>query len=134
MSNLAKHLLAASAAVLASGSALLLAAGTAHAKDVTVYAESNEEALTRTVSYADLNLVERAGQKTLDRRVGRAVRYVCEPLDTPGIDPLHSACLDYAWTGARPQMARAIERAQQLAATGTSSIAPVAIAVRAASR
>lgn len=134
MTDLAKHLLAASAAVLAAGSAVVFAAGAAHAKDITVYAEPAEDALTRTVRHADLNLASHTDQAKLNGRVSRAVSFVCSPFDERGVNHLKAECKDFAWSGARPQMARAIERARQLAATGSSSIAPVAIAVRGATQ
>jgi UrcA family protein len=130
MTNTAKHLLAFSAALLASAGALTAAASPAHAKDVTVYADEEGESLSRAVSFADLNLASATGQKSLDGRVGRAVRYVCEPHRDRSARTRYGECVDFAWDGARPQMAQAVERAQQLAATGTTSIAPVAIAIR----
>jgi hypothetical protein len=52
---------------------------------------------------------------------------VCED---PGNDALFEArCRGYAWRGAKPQIASAIERAQQIAATGSSTIAAVAITI-----
>lgn len=130
MSSFAKHLLAASAAVLAAGSAVLVTASPAHAKDVTVFAQPPEDTLSTRVIFADLKLTATAGQKVLHRRVSRAVRDVCAPLEQRGIASKHGECMDFAWSGARPQMAQAVERARQLAANGSSSIAPVAIAVR----
>jgi UrcA family protein len=129
MSDLAKHLLAASAAVLAASSAVI-AASAAEAKDITVYAEPEGEALTRTIKYADLNLAEEAGQRSLKGRVSRAVRFVCGPFDVRVQATQRRECIDFAWSGARPQMAQAVQRAQQLAANGSSNIAPVSIAVR----
>jgi UrcA family protein len=134
MTDLAKHLLAASAAVLAAGSAVVFAAGAAQAKDITVVAEPAEDVLTRTVRYADLNLAAADGQKKLDRRVSSAVRFVCKPFNARTDASDRRECIDVAWGGARPQMALAIQRAQRLAATGTSTIAPVAIAVRGVSQ
>lgn len=85
---------------------------------------------TRRVSYADLNLATLDGEKTLNRRVAGAVRSVCEestgPL--PGFYA-NSRCRRFAWSGAKPQIARAIERSRQIAATGTSNIAAVAITI-----
>jgi hypothetical protein len=40
-------------------------------------------------------------------------------------------CRSFAWGGARPQMNLAIQRAQELAANGTTNIAPVAIMIAA---
>ncbi len=134
MSSLAKHLFAASAAVLAATTAVVAAASAAEAKDITIYAAPDPDVLTRSVKHADLNLADQAGRKRLEGRVSRAVRYVCAPLESRGTNQLRSECLDFAWSGARPQMALAVERARQLAATGTSSIAPVAIAIRSVSQ
>lgn len=130
MTDLAKHLLAAAAAVLAAGSAVVIAAGPAQAKDITVYAEPIDDALTRRVSYADLDLASEQGQAKLNGRVSQAVSFVCSPFDARGADRSRASCKKVAWLGARPQITRATERARQLAATGTSSIAPVAIAIR----
>ena len=38
-------------------------------------------------------------------------------------------CRKFAWSGARPQMAQAVQRARELALYGTSSIPAVAISI-----
>lgn len=126
-----QKLLMAAAAVVVSGSALLATAGPAHAKDVTVIAASPDELPRATVNIADLNLASASGQKTMTRRVGSAVRVVCAHEDTGALASNYRHCQDVAWDSARPQMARAIQRAEQLAATGSSSIAAAAISISA---
>jgi UrcA family protein len=102
----------------------------AQAKEVTVLREIvHEDQLTGTVSYADLDLASPAGARALNMRVGNAVLGVCEPLSMPDSFAQHSACRSFAWAGARPQIDSAIARARQLASTGVSAVAPVAIRI-----
>lgn len=100
---------------------------------VIVRANPDDSPPTRKVSFADLNLASQSGQKSLFRRVRVAVTDVCDESthDSYG-SPIHSMCRDIAWDGARPQIRRAISRAEQLAANGYSTIAPVAIAIASA--
>ena len=70
------------------------------------------------VPYGDLNLLTRAGEQSLDRRVSRAVENVC--LYDNGrwyglSEPDYNHCVWGAWQRARPQMAGAINRARQFA-------------------
>jgi UrcA family protein len=93
-----------------------------------------EEIVVRHVSYADLNLAVEAGQRTLDRRVGSAVTSLCtEALggNDGGTSFRYSMihCSNGAWNDARPQMARAIQRAQELALTGQTAIAATALVI-----
>jgi UrcA family protein len=116
--------------------ALTTAAGAAHARPQPVEVVGQrvtDDQLTQRVSHRDLNLAAAAGQKALTFRVRSAVGKVCSPLDGTNLRTQHQQCRSYAWQGAKPQMARAIERAQQLAATGTTSLPEVAIAIRAPS-
>lgn len=92
-----------------------------------------DDQLTERVGYRDLNLASASGQKALTSRVRSAVGTVCSPLDGTNLRTRQQHCRSFAWHGAKPQMARAIERAQQLAATGSTSLPQVAIAVRAPS-
>jgi UrcA family protein len=110
------------------------AGGPALAKDVTVVSSPPEDTLSERVSYADLDLASAAGVKGLTSRVRAAVRHVCAPVDQRITYVQFNECRSFAWGGARPQMDRAIERATQLASTGTTSIAPVAILIAAPQR
>ena len=63
-------------------------------------------------------------------RVGAAVRDVCEESTGPNaIMWFESRCHRFAWNGATPQIEQAVRRARDIAATGYSSIAPVAIRI-----
>jgi len=90
-----------------------------------------DDYVTRHISYADLNLAVVPGELTLKRRVGAAVTEVCD--ETVGNSTNTSfdyrECATEAWRGARPQVALAVERAHELAATGSSSLAATAITV-----
>jgi UrcA family protein len=90
--------------------------------------------VVRRVSFADLNLASMSGEKTLNRRVGGAVTSVCIEAVGPDTRSLDSTianmrCTRHAWNGARPQIASAVQRARQIAATGSSSIAATAIVI-----
>ena len=91
---------------LVSGAALALfvASAPAPAKEVTVLGQLPVDQLTERVSYSDLDLATPYGME-------------------------YGTCRSFAWTGARPQMQQAMARAQQIASTGTSAIAPVAIMI-----
>ena len=80
------------------------------------------------VSYRDLNLAMARDQQRLIRRVDFAVSQLCPDIAYVG-DP---RCRSYAWEGAKPQIARAVDRAKQIARSGFSTIAPVAIVISAA--
>lgn len=118
---------------LASGLTLALLIGmsaAATAQEVTVVTDRADEPeyLTERVTYDDLKLETRDGQHVLNRRVRRASVNVCKPvLGTQA----NGICRNYAWRGAKPQIDLAVTRAKEIALTGTSSIAPVAIAITA---
>ncbi len=97
-------------------------------KPVTIYGQrADADAPTRRVGFGDLNLATLAGEKTLNKRVGGAVRIVCAESVPDGNFRQEFACHNFAWGGARPQIARAVMRAREIASTGTSSILPVTI-------
>lgn len=126
-----RKLLSMSAAVALAAGGLVITAPSASAKDrpVLVVAPS-DPAPTRRVSYADLNLASVAGETTLNRRVRGAVSSVCR--EAVGPSPAlfaNQACSKFAWAGARPQIARAVQRAHDIATTGSSTIAATAITI-----
>ena len=100
-------------------------------RSVTVYAPPSDEFRTERVSYRDLNLASRAGEKMLTKRVGGAVRRVCsnEGGNISSADNDYLVCARGAWGDARPQMAKAITRAHEIALYGKSSIAATAITI-----
>jgi UrcA family protein len=93
-----------------------------------------EEVVVRHVSYADLNLASAPGQQMLNRRVNSAVSDLCNEA-TGGPDGSVSfkfsmmKCSSEAWNGARPQIDRAVQRARDIAYTGTSALAAAAIII-----
>lgn len=134
-----------SAAVLSGVAASLLISSAASAaaqdKPVVVYAEPQKRVLdedTRTehVSYADLDLTQQKHERKLNFRVAGAVKRVCLFDDTRAAlqDNGYYRCADDAWDQARPQIAQAVERANQLAMTGKTSIAAAAITINVSSQ
>ncbi len=95
-------------------------------KRPVVVTAPHPDQLVERVSYSDLNLVLSSDQTTLNRRVGRAINNVCPESE---MILVRTHCRSYARNGATPQIALAIERATQIAQTGTSSIAAVAISI-----
>ena len=120
----------AACAITLGGLAVAAPALARQAKPVVVTAPPADDVPVRRVSYRDLDLLTMAGQSTLNRRVGSAVRGVClESLGAASHFYLETDCRRTAWNGARPQIARAIERASDIAQNGFSSIPPVAITI-----
>lgn len=124
-------LLMGAAAVCVSGLAVTAAAGPAQAQDATVRAAVSEEVPQVKVNIADLQLASATGQKRMNRRVAFAVSKVCNPQYEGALSRGYTRCLETAWNGARPQMARAIEAAQRYAAAGGTDVAVAAISVSA---
>ena len=129
-----EHFWVMCAAAGTAAAVIVGAAGAALAQPpegATVIGQRAEEGMSARVSYRDLNLASLAGEQTLNRRVGGAARFVCEPGPAALNDRGFSDCVTYAWKGAKPQIALAVQRAHEIAMTGTSSIPLVAIAVTA---
>ena len=109
------RILAFGAAVAVTTGGFVLTATPASAEQVVVHAT---DVPTRVVRYADLDLTAKAGQKQLNRRVGTAVFDVCEDSESYASFQSEGPCRTAAWSRAKPQIARAIERAQLLASLG----------------
>lgn len=114
-------LLFGAAAVLTATCGVLLAAGPAAAKDVTVVAQIEDDVPVARVNFADLDLVHRAGQKTLNRRVATAIRTVCAPAYDGIGTTLYTQCQNAAWDDAKPQIAAVVARAERLASGNASA-------------
>lgn len=114
---------ASTALVLIVGAA---GAATAQQQSTTVIGQRPDDGLSMRVSYRDLNLASARDERILNRRVGSATHIVCEP-HFSNMD--RADCVSYAWKGARPQIAMAVQRAREIALTGNSSIPLVAIAI-----
>lgn len=91
-----------------------------------VIVTGEETVITRRVTYADLNLASSDGQHALHERVGLAVRDVCGEAVGKSDTWTYHYCYVGAWQDARPQIALAVERARQIALTGTSTITAAA--------
>jgi UrcA family protein len=89
-------------------------------REVVVVAERPDQ-VTRHVSYADLNLASVAGERALNRRIQGAVRGICSEAmgssETRDDARAHRGCSKEARSSARPQVALAVQRARDLAAT-----------------
>jgi UrcA family protein len=103
------------AAIAAILSALALTAGPAAAQsvsEVTVSAAKGNDvqALSYKVGYADLNLRETAGRKTLHERIAVTARYLCRSLGEANRVSFN-ACRDRAVADAMPAARAAVRDA-----------------------
>jgi UrcA family protein len=102
---------------------------------VVVTAPDRATLVQRRISYADLNLASSTGERSLNRRVDGAVSSLCDEASGYDRTPLSPAlrwrgkCVSTAHDQARPQIASAVQRARDIALTGTSPIAAVAITI-----
>jgi UrcA family protein len=99
-----------------------------------VVVTANPDVVTRSINYADLNLASLPGEVTLNRRVGSAVRSLCEEatgadVSFYGLSEADRLCRTSAWSQARPQIGAAVNRAREIASTGTSTIAAAGIRI-----
>jgi UrcA family protein len=125
--------MAAAAAITAGG--LVFMARPAAGKPpifVTAPPVNPADIVTRHIGYADLNLASAAGERTLNRRVGGAVNSLCLEVIGGNDTSMESMAAEYhcatsTWTQARPQIAQAVQRARDIASTGSSSLAAAAI-------
>ena len=125
---------AKTAAVLSgvAASLVITTPASAQGRPVVVYGQ-DDYVPTERVSYADLNLATRGGEKMLQARVSKAVNRVCQYTsgDVALIDNGFVNCAFAAWKDARPKMALAIARARDIALNGSSTIAATAIVISA---
>ena len=117
----------AAALAVTTGGIVALAAPASAADQVVVRAEADVR--TAHVRYADLDIANAAGQKLLNRRVGQAVHSVCDGTASYATFQSEGFCKTAAWGRARPQIARAIERAQTLASLGVRDVNAPAIVI-----
>ena len=123
-------------AAVAMTAVSLVVVAPVHAKSerMVVTAQRASDLPTQRVSYRDLNLASAADQVTLERRVGYAVKQVCQERNLLGEKSLaafshYVACRDFAWDGARPQIATAVDRARALALNGNGAVAVGSVAI-----
>jgi UrcA family protein len=125
-------ILSACAAVAVTATSFVLVSTPLHAKSPIVVVVNPDDIVTRHISYADLNLASVAGERTLEHRVGSAIKSLCEEATGDSFTSLsrsYPKCRTSAWGQARPQLANAAQRARDIALTGTSTIAAVAITI-----
>lgn len=93
--------------------ALILAAAIAASSSASI-AQTIQQAPSVRVSYADLDLTQKAGRATLEARVTRAVSRLCKMPAASDLGAMsrYRDCRKDAWTGARPQMAAVYEGAR----------------------
>ena len=84
----------------------------------------DEGRLARVVSFRDLDLASADGERTLMRRVRGAVGSVCAPA---GNIVAETSCRNYAWRGARPQLARALEQARTNPSLASATLSTLTI-------
>lgn len=109
--------------VMAFGAATQPAHARSHREVVVTAADP---ALVRRVSYSDLNLRMRPDQRQLDHRVDAAADDICTSVNETW-NSQHD-CFNFATQGAKPQIRRAIERAE-LIAEGKPGGSPVVISL-----
>jgi len=125
----------AAAAVTIGGLYLPFTSATAKETPVVVTASPQEaDLVVRRVSYADLDLALPAGRTTLHQRVGFAIGDVCAEANlfdngSPEFKSGVMKCSNRAWENAKPQLARAFQRADDIAGAGWSPIAATAISI-----
>jgi UrcA family protein len=122
-------LLGLGAAIAANLGGAAALAGPAQ-RPVVVVAEP-EPAATRHVSYADLDLATRDGERKLIRRLRVAVNNVCaEEVGPAAIFYVEMSCRKLTWHDTKPQLESAVRHGRQMAGHGNSSIAAAVIVVR----
>ena len=129
--NYGKALVVCGATLVASA-AIGVTAAPVHARSPgsVVIVAHTDNFVVRRVTYADLNIASEPGARLLTHRVGWAVVDVCnDATGAPAMSFELRNCKTRAWEGARPQMGLAVERAREIASTGTSSIAAAAITI-----
>ena len=132
-----KHYKAQSLCAAAAMTILSLFAVTpAHAKSdpVVITGQRVSDLPTRRVNFADLNLAAAADQRALERRVASAVKQVCfaggHAIDQTVKSYVNfRGCSDFAWDGARPQIAAAVNRARAFALNENGAVAVGSVAI-----
>lgn len=120
---------ARSTIMFAVGALALIAPAAARRPLVVTGHRVTSDLPTRTISYTDLNLARAEGARTLESRVRGAVFDVCADAGIQPFETGYGECQRTAWSGARPQMALAIQRAQEIATNGKSLLPIAAISI-----
>ncbi len=91
-----------------------------------------QETISRSVSYTDLDLTHPEDVRVLKQRVSNAARAICGDPDIRELNGYSGtqACRAKAVAGASSQIAMAVSRAQQLAASKAGNGAPMQTSAR----
>ncbi len=129
------NLLSMCAAVaITAGGALLFAQPAPAKPSQVVVVEPGNEIVVRHISYADLNLASDGGMQTLQSRVRGGISDLCAEAVSAAqgsftYNGYSLKCRSSAWNQAKPQVARAVQRAREIALTGSSTLAATAITI-----
>ena len=97
--------------ILVAAASLLAIASPAFADDFTVNGRSSpDDAQVVNVRFADLNLTNQAGQKSLHYRIGRAIDSMCSDAGVRDLGRISESkrCSTLAWQSASAQIDRAV--------------------------
>lgn len=83
----------------------------------------SSDVITREVSYRDLNLASRSGERTFMHRVAGTINEVCNDLSPTARVHTQTICRSEAWRSVRPQIGRAVRRSAQFAGADRSLVA-----------
>ena len=106
---------------LGTGAAFLLTSAPATAQEQQLVVTGKKipegfEPVTKVVKIGDLNLATSTGVKEMNKRVAYAVNWLCPAPPANAADYEErdmKVCRDFAWSSVRPQMERAVQRADQ---------------------
>jgi UrcA family protein len=127
--NLARSFAACGATLIAASAIFAVPPAQAGPLQNVAVVGRASQPFTRQVSYADLNLASKSDVKVLTNRVDYAVRDVCSALLSESFQDTMQECAGDSWDRAQPQIGRAVQRAREIASTGSSSIAAAAIMI-----
>lgn len=114
-SSLKRALLFGTSAILAAAVFVGASVAPAAAEPVLVTGQRviAPEGPTQVVQFGDLNIATQLGEKRLLRRVSHAVDAVCPSFELSRIMTSEErSCRDFAWSGARSQIATALASAR----------------------
>ena len=123
------------AAVALTAGGIVALTGPAWGKSARIFITApSPDTVSRQITYADLNLASTAGETSLIHRVRYGVSDLCNEV-AGGYDGSAKykvdvmSCSSAAWNQANPQISRAVQRAREIASTGSSTIAAAALTI-----
>ena len=126
-----KKLVSIGTALMITGGSFAFAVPAALGKATPVIVTADPSLAIRHVRFADLNLASASGERRLQDRVAKAVSSLCDQVTghiegTYLVNSPDGKCRMAAWKQADPQIARATQRARDMASTGVSPVAAAA--------